>query len=59
VTRNHERNQWAIHLPDRKEEYFDKVVISTGINSIPMIPKMEGLDQFQGQVLHSQAFKEY
>lgn len=57
VTRSHESHQWAVHILNRKEEYFDKVIIATGTNLLPKIPTLEGLEQFHGQALHSQTFK--
>ena len=37
---------------------FDKVVIATGSNDKPSMPKVEGLETFTGRVLHSQTFKQ-
>jgi cation diffusion facilitator CzcD-associated flavoprotein CzcO len=35
----------------------DQLVIATGIFNTPFIPEIEGLKQFQGQVVHSQQYK--
>ncbi|KAM0271311.1 hypothetical protein ACHAPA_002918 [Fusarium lateritium] len=57
VRRDNERGRWVVDLQDSGSEYFDKVIMATGINSRPHIPQLEGLDQFDGEVLHSRVFK--
>ncbi|KAF4961788.1 hypothetical protein FSARC_10084 [Fusarium sarcochroum] len=57
VRRDDESDRWAVDVQGSGPEYFDKVIVATGINIRPVIPKIEGLDQFEGEVLHSQAFK--
>lgn len=57
ITRDQGAQQWIIHMSGGEKMSFDKVVISTGINTLPTIPTIQGLDEFKGRVLHSQAFK--
>ena len=42
----------------RKNEQFDKVVVTTGAFHKPNLPTCEGMDSYKGSVIHSQAFKE-
>ncbi|KAF5022589.1 hypothetical protein F66182_5360 [Fusarium sp. NRRL 66182] len=55
--RRDDDGRWAVDIQGSGPEYFDKVIMASGINSSPHIPKLVGLDQFDGQVLHSRAFK--
>ncbi len=48
---------WAITLESGEVEYFDKVVTATGINQVPVIPDIPGLEKFEGRYLHSRAYK--
>ncbi|PNY29477.1 Dimethylaniline monooxygenase [N-oxide-forming] 2 [Tolypocladium capitatum] len=41
----------------RSTEWFDKVVFATGTNKLPHTPEIEGLDGFEGQILHSSGYK--
>ncbi|KND93105.1 Dimethylaniline monooxygenase [N-oxide-forming] 2 [Tolypocladium ophioglossoides CBS 100239] len=38
-------------------EWFDKLVFATGVNKLPLAPKIEGLDGFEGQIMHSSGYK--
>ncbi|KAF5629961.1 flavin depend monooxygenase [Fusarium tjaetaba] len=57
VRRDVERNRWVVDIQGSGPEYFDKVIMATGGNNRPHIPKVEGVEQFEGEVLHSRAFK--
>lgn len=57
ITRDHDRKQWKLHIAGCEAEYFDKVVIANGMNSVPKLPKIEELAQFKGRVMHSRSFK--
>ena len=59
VHRDDEHDRWIVDVEGSGPEYFDKVIIASGINSRPHVPKLEGLEQFEGEVLHSRAFKRY
>lgn len=50
--------KWAITIDSETVEYFDKVIIAIGgLTSLPNLPKVDGLNLFKGQSLHSIAFK--
>ncbi|KAF4439181.1 flavin depend monooxygenase that catalyses the oxidation of rubrofusarin to 9-hydroxyrubrofusarin [Fusarium austroafricanum] len=57
VRRDDESKRWVVDLQGSGPEYFDKVIVATGINNRPHIPELEGIDQFKGQILHSRSFK--
>ncbi|CAK7231354.1 hypothetical protein SEUCBS140593_007897 [Sporothrix eucalyptigena] len=65
IKRDDENNKWLIAVapagsPDdtpTETLIFDKLVMATGTNDKPSMPKIDGLDTFTGRVLHSQAFK--
>lgn len=57
VRRDNGADRWEVNVEGEGQMYFDKVVMATGINSRPHIPRVEGIEGFQGQVLHSRAFK--
>ncbi|KAF2762583.1 FAD/NAD(P)-binding domain-containing protein [Pseudovirgaria hyperparasitica] len=42
----------------RKDEVFDKVIVTTGPYAKAFLPKIDGQDHFKGKILHSQAFKD-
>ncbi|KAL6706391.1 hypothetical protein ACN47E_005497 [Coniothyrium glycines] len=53
------RQKWVLHLPDRSDQLFDRVVIAIGgMVSAAHVPVIEGIDRFKGLTLHSQAFKQ-
>ncbi|KAM3469874.1 hypothetical protein MY5147_006753 [Beauveria neobassiana] len=49
--------KWVLKLAGGASERFDKVVVSTGPTSHPNMPKIEGVERFTGEFIHSQAFK--
>lgn len=57
IKRDEENARWVVAIEGSGPEYFDKVVVATGINSRPHQPKLEGREVFEGEVLHSRAFK--
>ncbi|TPX08124.1 uncharacterized protein E0L32_010191 [Thyridium curvatum] len=57
VSRDNVANKWVVDIDGAGSEYFDKVIIATGINSSPHVPKLEGVEAFEGKCLHSRAFK--
>lgn len=36
---------------------FDKVVVATGVNNVPTIPKIKGFEKFGGESIHSRDYK--
>lgn len=57
VKRDDKEDRWVVDVEGSGPEYFDKVVVATGINSRPHLPTLEGVEQFEGEILHSRAFK--
>jgi cation diffusion facilitator CzcD-associated flavoprotein CzcO len=41
-----------------KEFLAERVVMATGLNQVPFVPKIEGIERFGGEVLHSRSFRE-
>eukprot|EP01024_Parvocaulis_polyphysoides_P030594 TRINITY_DN2786_c0_g1_i2.p1 TRINITY_DN2786_c0_g1~~TRINITY_DN2786_c0_g1_i2.p1 ORF type:complete len:661 (-),score=91.58 TRINITY_DN2786_c0_g1_i2:1017-2999(-) len=38
--------------------YFDSVAVCSGSHNVPFIPEIEGLKEFQGEIIHSAEYKE-
>lgn len=49
--------KWILKMADGALETFDKVVVSTGPTSHPNMPKIPGVERFEGDYIHSQEFK--
>jgi dimethylaniline monooxygenase (N-oxide forming) len=61
--------RWTVHYEDvvanddgeknkvGRQQIFDKIVYAIGSETIARLPVIEGLDLFEGQFLHGQAFK--
>lgn len=48
---------WEI-LTQSGEQYLSKnVVVATGVNRVPVFPDWQGLDQFEGKIIHSREYK--
>lgn len=59
VFRDEAAGKWAVEIEGSGRQMFDKVVLATGINAQPHIPHLEGLENFSGNIVHSQGFKKY
>ncbi|EJD51714.1 FAD/NAD(P)-binding domain-containing protein [Auricularia subglabra TFB-10046 SS5] len=57
VRRDDQQDRWVLYIENSAAEFFDKVIIATGINSLPHVPQLRGVDLFTGPCIHSQAFK--
>ncbi|CAG8888680.1 unnamed protein product [Penicillium egyptiacum] len=64
MIRNNKADCWELTLrsnaTDSAEIFmrqFDRVVIATGINQLPVSPKIKGIERFRGTVIHSQQYK--
>lgn len=57
VKRDDASGKWEVQIKGSPSEFFDKVVMATGINQEPYIPKLVDGEKFEGQSLHSRAFK--
>ena len=42
-----------------KQETFDFVMICTGASKAAFVPSIQGLDSFEGDVIHSKAYKSW
>lgn len=52
--------QWTVRMVKEGEttsQVFDKIVLASGINKLPLMPKIDGLDVFEGEVIHSAGYK--
>ncbi|CAD6581618.1 MAG: hypothetical protein TREMPRED_003052 [Tremellales sp. Tagirdzhanova-0007] len=53
-------SQWAIKFREGKGEHtevFDRVLVATGPHTQAWMPTIAGMNQFEGRLLHSQAYK--
>ncbi|KAL6233056.1 hypothetical protein BDW75DRAFT_242379 [Aspergillus navahoensis] len=64
IAHNEETGCWDLHLYNNRSdaaevimEQFDRVVIATGINHLPVMPEINGIERFGGKVIHCQQFK--
>lgn len=57
VTRDGNSGKWQVQFENAPSQYFDKVIMATGNCQEPLIPELPGIELFQGQTLHSRAFK--
>lgn len=63
VDRENTNNKWILHarpndLEKARRLSFDKVVVAMGPHNIPIEPAIQDRDKFQGQMLHSIAFRD-
>ncbi|KAJ9655936.1 hypothetical protein H2198_005284 [Neophaeococcomyces mojaviensis] len=64
VKRDDVKAKWVLQIqptggrqPAEPQE-FDKLIVAVGPHSTPVIPNLEGKEDFKGQILHSIAFKD-
>lgn len=57
VSRDEERKQWKLDFDNAETQFFDKVVMATGMCQKPYIPTVDSIGLFEGEVLHSSAYK--
>ncbi|KAK3117552.1 hypothetical protein LTR53_000978 [Teratosphaeriaceae sp. CCFEE 6253] len=62
IERDDELEKWRLEVTrvdgDRETLAFDKIVIATGPHNVPLMPTLPGIEAFEGEVLHSQHFKD-
>ncbi|KFY16435.1 hypothetical protein V492_01344 [Pseudogymnoascus sp. VKM F-4246] len=62
IDRSEKSETWTVSIirPDSNatEEEFDKVIITNGTFHSPVMPEVSGIDDFGGEVIHSQSFKD-
>lgn len=54
------RERWRINTHDYKNgtsEYFDSLILASGVFGNDYIPEIKGMDQFNGTLLHGSAYK--
>nr|XP_006815034.1 PREDICTED: dimethylaniline monooxygenase [N-oxide-forming] 5-like [Saccoglossus kowalevskii] len=53
--------QWEVYVKtngqSERKEVYDAVMCCTGLNSSPYMPEIEGMDLFEGSMLHSNRFR--
>lgn len=54
-------DKWSLLLTGaqgkREEEMFDRLVVCNGLFQTPKEPRVEGLDQFRGEILNAHTYK--
>jgi len=50
------QGSWLVRTP-KQDFRAANVVIATGVNRVPVMPQWPGQESFQGQILHSSAYK--
>jgi dimethylaniline monooxygenase (N-oxide forming) len=62
LERSEKSDQWDLTLKDKDgrliTEQFSRVLITTGAQSRPVMPKFSGMEHFKGKVIHARAFKD-
>ncbi|CEJ88489.1 hypothetical protein VHEMI04733 [[Torrubiella] hemipterigena] len=58
VRRDEKANKWILDIEGSDPQIFDRVVMATGIQGTPHIPKIPGMELFAGNNVHSRAFKD-
>lgn len=58
IRRNEKELKWMVYLEgEESPRVFDKVVFSSGSETVAKPPRIENLDEFEGEFLHGQAYK--
>lgn len=58
VERDHQSENWLVHIAgEATPRPFDKVVLASGSETRPLYPDIQNLSRFEGQFMHSQAYK--
>ena len=52
-----ENGKWLIETKKGNKYSAENVVIATGVNRIPNVPKFKGQENFQGKIVHSHLYK--
>lgn len=60
--RSLENNKWLVNSVDKPTgkkvtAEYDSVMICNGSYNSPYMPKLEGLEQFKGQIIHSHSYR--
>jgi len=58
VTREKATEKWLVQVKgEESPRSFDKVILATGTELVAVMPKIEGLSDFEGTFIHGQAYK--
>lgn len=58
IRRDHEKKQWKVFIEGEDQpQIFDKVVFSSGSETVSKQPRIDDLEKFQGEFIHGQAYK--
>lgn len=58
IKRDEIKLKWMVHIKGEIEpQVFDRVVFSSGSETVAMHPKIDDVHKFEGQFLHGQAYK--
>lgn len=54
-----EASKWRVKIKEMKENVYVSrwVIVATGENADPLIPEIQGIDRFQGRLLHTSLYK--
>jgi cation diffusion facilitator CzcD-associated flavoprotein CzcO len=52
-----ENNKWKVTTQNDNVFEVSQVVVATGINRVPFCPTWKGMDNFQGDIVHSRHYK--
>ena len=60
ISRDELTSKWVLALESagaQRTETFDKLILSNGLVYRPVIPKLEGQDDFKGKLIHGRDYK--
>lgn len=49
---------FALTVATLQTTAFDRLIIATGANNMPVIPRIPNSEVFEGEIIHSQQFKD-
>ncbi|ETN40413.1 uncharacterized protein HMPREF1541_04690 [Cyphellophora europaea CBS 101466] len=62
LDRSKDADLWDLTLKDKDgdliTEQFNRVLVTSGVQSHPVMPEIEGMEHFKSKIIHSIAFKE-
>ncbi|MEL6987178.1 MAG: NAD(P)/FAD-dependent oxidoreductase [Bacteroidota bacterium] len=50
-------NAWLIETEDGEQVLAKNVIVATGVNRVPNVPKWEGYQNYKGTIMHSRNYK--
>ena len=57
IVKKSQNGNWEVNTKSGKKLVAENIVIATGVNRIPHIPKFKGQDNFKGKIIHSRLYK--